>query len=147
MKPELPEARYDEFATWYAERSAAGTWVDATILANIEPLIGAIDSLTILDLCCGEGRFARQMSALGARVTGVDLSANLLEIARSSDPDASVTWLQDDARSLDLLKDDQFQGAICLMALMDIAELASVLQAVRRVVQPGGWFVAVLTHP
>ncbi len=138
MKQELPEARYDEFASWYAERSAAGTWVDATILANIEPLIGAIDGLTILDLCCGEGRFTRRMSALGATVTGVDLSSNLLDIARSSDPDSSVTWLQDDARMLHSLEDHRFLGAICLMALMDIAELGSVLHAVRRVVQSGG---------
>lgn len=78
---DLPEARYDEFADWYAERAASGHWVDATILANIEPLIGVVDGLDVLELCCGEGSFAARLASLGARVIGVDLSAKLLEIA------------------------------------------------------------------
>jgi SAM-dependent methyltransferase len=146
MMPELPDARYDEFAGWYAERSP-GNWVDATILANIEPMLGVVDGLDILDLCCGEGSFAARLAALGARVIGVDLSANLLEIAESRRIDGSLGFIQDDAQSLTSIEDARFDGATCLMALMDLPDLGAALQSLRRVVRPGGWFVAVITHP
>jgi ubiquinone/menaquinone biosynthesis C-methylase UbiE len=140
-------SRYDAFAGWYADRAAAGTWVDATILANIEPLLGPVDDLDLLDLCCGEGSFARRLAALGGRVTGADLSPRLLEIARERASDGSPEFILDDAQSLASLDDDRFDGATCLMALMDIPDLAATYAAVRRVVRPGGWFVAVITHP
>lgn len=147
MNPELPDSRYDEFATWYAERTMAGSWVDHTIRANIEPLIGAVAGLDLLDLCCGEGSFARQLASLGASVTGVDLSRNLLDIAASHSSDVSISYVHDDARSLNSLSNGKFHGVTCLMALMDIPDISGVFQAVRRVVAPGGWFVIVITHP
>ena len=143
----LPEARYDEFADWYAGRAASGHWVDATILANIEQLIGVVDGLDILDLCCGEGSFAGRLASLGSRVVGVDLSAKLLEKASARTVDGSPNFIQDDAQTLGLFEDNRFDGATCLMALMDIPGLAATFRSVRRVVKSGGWFVAVITHP
>ena len=147
MIGDLPEARYDEIADWYAERASSGHWVDATILANIEPLIGVVDGLDILDLCCGEGSFTDRLASLGARVVGVDLSAKLLEIASARSGEGSPEYIQDDAQKLLSFDDDRFDGAICLMALMDITDLSAAFRSVRRVVRPGGWFVAVITHP
>jgi SAM-dependent methyltransferase len=146
MIRDLPEARYDEFADWYAGRSASNR-VDATILANIEPMLGVVDGLDILDLCCGEGSFAARLASLGARVTGIDLSARLLEIAESRQIDGSLEFIQDDAQTLASVDDARFDGATCLMALMDLPDLGATLQSLRRVVRPGGWFVAVITHP
>ena len=99
MNRNLPEARYDEFADWYAER-AASNWVDATILASVEPMIGVVDGLEILDLCCGEGSFAARLASLGARVVGVDLSAKLLEIASARASEGSLEFIQDAAHPL-----------------------------------------------
>ena len=42
-----------------------------------------------LDLGCGEGRFARVLRTEGHRVTGVDISHELVELARAADPNGS----------------------------------------------------------
>jgi SAM-dependent methyltransferase len=147
MTGPLPPARYDEFAGWYAGRIAGGTWVDATILDQLESMTGPVTGQNVLDCCCGEGMLAFHMASLGARVTGVDLSERLLEIAQRREGTPRPAFLHDDARTLDSIADDAFDGATCFMALMDIPDLAAVYRSLRRVVQPGGWFVAVITHP
>jgi 2-polyprenyl-3-methyl-5-hydroxy-6-metoxy-1,4-benzoquinol methylase len=47
--------------------------------------MGEIAGQRICDLACGQGRVARHLADLGARVVGIDLSAKLLAIARCSE--------------------------------------------------------------
>ena len=51
-----------------------------------------------LDLGCGEGRLARDLSAVGHRVVGVDASPTALRLAAESDPDG--TYVRADAAAL-----------------------------------------------
>lgn len=39
---------------------------------------------SVLDYCCGDGKFSQRLARLGARVVGVDISARLIEKARAS---------------------------------------------------------------
>ena len=43
----------------------------------------------ILDLCCGTGQLAAELTRGGYAVTGVDISASMIEIARTNAPDAA----------------------------------------------------------
>ena len=45
--------------------------------------LGDVSGKTVIDIGCGEGRFCRLLSELGAAVTGVDLTEALIEQARS----------------------------------------------------------------
>ena len=40
-----------------------------------------------------------------------------------------------------------FDGVLCHMALMDIADLTSTISGVARILRPGGWFAFAITHP
>src|SRR5262245_5272039 len=53
---------------------------------SILRLLGVGPHARILDVACGEGRYARAFSAAGHRVTGVDVSHPLLEEARRRSP-------------------------------------------------------------
>jgi SAM-dependent methyltransferase len=50
-----------------------------------------IESGTVVDLGCGSGILARAMTEAGYRVVGVDLSADMVELARTQAPDADLT--------------------------------------------------------
>lgn len=58
----------------------------AAAAPGISKLLGLKPGQRILDVGCGGGRYARALADRGYRVTGVDLSADLLEVARENSP-------------------------------------------------------------
>jgi ubiquinone/menaquinone biosynthesis C-methylase UbiE len=96
----------------------------------------------ILDVGCGTGIVARQVAAqLGASgaVTGLDLSSNMLEVARATAARAQVTveWREGSAEQLPF-SDGSFDLVLCQFALMFFAEKAAALAEMRRVVTGNG---------
>jgi 2-polyprenyl-3-methyl-5-hydroxy-6-metoxy-1,4-benzoquinol methylase len=92
---------------------------------------------------------ARHLADRGATVVGIDLSAKLLAIARrreEAEP-RGIEYLQADARSLSSTADATFDGVVCNMALMDIADLEPTLHSVARVLRRRGWFIFSILHP
>ena len=55
-----------------------------------------------VDLACGEGRNAIWLADLGWTVTGIDFSEVAVDRARARAGDREVTWLVDDALTVDL---------------------------------------------
>lgn len=99
----------------------------------------------ILDVGCGAGRHARALARRGVRVTGVDLSAELLEEARERSPGTpgSPTYIRWDARELPFRA--QFEGAISMFTSFgyfeERADDLSLMQSVARALLPGARFV------
>ncbi len=52
------------------------------VTSRMLALLGELTGRDVLDACCGEGYFSRILAARGARVTGIDLSPRLIEMAR-----------------------------------------------------------------
>jgi SAM-dependent methyltransferase len=79
----------------------------------------------------------------------VDSSAKLLAIARNYEAaqPRGIAYQREDARRLDGLAAQTFDGVVCHMALMDIPDLTPTLQSVARILRPGGWFVFAILHP
>ncbi|GAA2058272.1 class I SAM-dependent methyltransferase [Williamsia deligens] len=98
---------------------------------DLRPLAG----LDVVDLACGTGSVARSAVRRGARVTGVDLTAELIEIARNSSPDA-IGWLVADATDTGLPD----ESADVVLSNMGIIFTAAdpVLTEITRVLRSGG---------
>ena len=64
--------------------------------AGVEP------GMDVLDVACGTGNATIPAAQAGARVTGLDFSPDLLEIARERSADAMVEieWVEGDAQEL-----------------------------------------------
>jgi trans-aconitate methyltransferase len=92
----------------------------------------------ILDLGCGTGHLTAQIAAAGARVVGLDHSAEMLSQARSAYP--HLEFIQADARSFAFA--DPFDAVFSNAALHWITEPATVVGRVRDALKPGGRFVA-----
>lgn len=139
---------YDSIADWYAAWVEEESWAHPTLLYSLFSLTGDVSGSHILDLGCGEGYFSRAVAKNGAEVTGVDISESMLSLARSrSEASLPVAYVKDDAQSLKTMRDNEFDGAICMLALMDIPDLSATFRAVHRVVAPNGWLVIGTTHP
>ncbi len=93
----------------------------------------------VLDVACGTGivaRLAREPAGPAGKVVGVDVSAQMLEVARSRAPD--IDWRAGDAAALPLREAERFQVVACQQGLQFIADRATALREMRRALAPGG---------
>jgi ubiquinone/menaquinone biosynthesis C-methylase UbiE len=136
---------YNEFARFYTK----GDWPRysaqmAKILPTVMERFG-LWPMKILDLACGEGTFAVAMANMGLQVTGVDLSPEMLEIARerAATDGVRVKFLQQDMRSLSLR--GRFDLVTCwfdsLNYLLEIDDLSHTFAGVSRVLDENGVFI------
>lgn len=140
---------YDEIAEWYDEWVGTHSMSDDPYFRAVEALIGDVAGQHICDLACGQGRVARYLAGRGATVVGIDLSANLLSIARHHEETApqGIEYLHADVQRLDEVALDPFDGVVCSMALMDIPDLATTLRGVVHILRSDGWFAFSILHP
>ena len=143
----MPASAYDDIADWYD--SWVGSAETDPIFAPVAALLPSVSGADVCELACGQGRVSRYLAARGARVVGIDVSAKLLALAAERERAAplGISYLLDDAQHLSSVRDAAFDGVVCQMSLMDIADLGATLHAVARVLRPGGWFAFATFHP
>lgn len=85
----------------------------------IASFLAPVKGRTILDVGTGTGRAAIALAVRGADVTGVDASAEMLEVAerRARDAHVEVTFARGDAHGL-VYRSQSFDAVICLRVLM-----------------------------
>lgn len=102
---------------------------------------------TLLDLACGSGSLTAALIERGLDVIGIDLSEDMLGIAREKCPEALL--LCQDMRELDLY--DVVDGAVCTLDsfnhLLATADIAAVLDRLRLFIAPGGLLVFDVNTP
>jgi SAM-dependent methyltransferase len=109
---------------------------------SLERLLATPPGAEVLDVPCGGGRLARELSRRGYRVTGVDWSDAFLDHARSDPAAGTVTWERRDMR--DLPWRERFAGAYCVgnsFGYLDDDGNEAFLRAVAGALQPGGRFI------
>jgi ubiquinone/menaquinone biosynthesis C-methylase UbiE len=97
-----------------------------------------------LDLGCGEGRFTRALAAEGHRVTGADVSPDLVELARAAHADG--TYVVADAEALPF-PDSGFDLVVAFNVLSCVANLERAVSEATRVLEPGGRLCLSAVHP
>jgi ubiquinone/menaquinone biosynthesis C-methylase UbiE len=140
---------YNDIAQWYDRFLRERPIYSEVLLPSLLDLVGPVAGEVICDLACGQGWVARELARRGAEVTGLDLAPNLLALARRYEEQEplGITYVQGDAERADPLSNSHFSGCVCVLALINIADLAATFETVRRILRPGGWFVFAITHP
>jgi SAM-dependent methyltransferase len=111
-------------------------------------LLPDVDGKRVLDAGCGEGYLCRRLARLGARVTGVDFSKEMLAIAgERTDPALGIRYLHGNCEHLDFLDAGSFDVVVSSMVLMDLADHQAALRGFYRLLIEGGILVFSISHP
>src|SRR5688500_10096591 len=112
------------------------------------------DAASLLDVACGTGLHLGHFRAEFDRVAGLELSADMLDIARRRLPD--VPFHLGDMRDFDL-GDAKFDAVTCMFSsighMADVAELRAAMTCLARHTVPGGvaviepWWFPEAYHP
>jgi SAM-dependent methyltransferase len=97
-----------------------------------------------LEVGCGEGRVARDLSTRGHRVVGLDSSPTLVRAAREADPEGG--YLVGDAAALPF-PERSFDLVVAYNSLMDVDDMPAAVREASRVLQRDGCFCICVTHP
>lgn len=102
--------------------------------------VGDREAPRVLEIGCGTGNLTAELLGRGARVTAVDQSAAMLEIARAKLDDRAELIEMAAVEIADRFPPASFDAAAATLALSEMSEdeQAFVLDAARRVLRPGG---------
>jgi toxoflavin synthase len=148
---EIPmTTNYDPIAEQY-QRSKQQPWRTFVECFTLMNLVGDARGLSVLDVACGEGFYSRMIRQRGAaRVTGVDLSDGMVDLAKTQEAkhQLGIEYLVADAR--DLPNAGEFDVAVAAY-LLNYARTPDELQAmchgIARSLKSGGRFVTVNCNP
>ena len=95
---------------------------------------------SVLDVGCGGGLLCESMAAAGAQVTGIDMAAASLGVARLHllESGLAVDYQQITAEQLAAVQPASFEVVTCLEMLEHVPDPAAVVQACHDLVRPGG---------
>jgi predicted TPR repeat methyltransferase len=130
---------YDRYADQY-DQHVAGALKYRTPELLFDAIARCVQAsgLDILDLGCGTGLFGARLRARARTLTGVDISANMLKIARRRAIyddlicDELVDFLHKRSEEIDM--------AVAADVFVYIGDLSAVFRAVRSRLRPGGFF-------
>jgi len=126
-------------------------WHDALTWDYIKPHLPADQSVPVLDLGCGTGKWALKLITSGFHVTCVDISGAMVEQARRSIEQAGqaarASYVQADLCDLSELDEGAFSLAVALGEPIGCTHHpARALKEIRKRLRPGGIVVATLDN-
>jgi SAM-dependent methyltransferase len=136
-------ASYDAVAVAYAERSEgelARKPLDRAMLAAFAELVGGVGP--VADIGCGPGQAAAHLHASGVPVFGIDLSPQMVALARRAHPD--LRFEVGAMTALDL-PDGSLGGILAYFSIIHLPtdQLPAVFAEFHRVLVPGGQVLVV----
>ena len=151
MKPKRaakkPSTSWGKVSHWYdAHVEGEGTYHTTVVLPGSTRLLGIKKGENVLDIACGQGFFSRALTALGAHVDGVDISPELIEIAKSNTSDPAAFRVAN-AEDLSFIPQGTYDVATLMLAIQNIRDLDKALSEASRVLKLGGRFLIVMNHP
>lgn len=141
MKEWFEESFGKDYLIVYKHRDDAGAYREVRAMSA---WLGLPKGAAVLDLCCGTGRHALALADFGYKVTGMDLSEDLLAEARRKDTEGCVRLIRGDMRNVPLA--ESFDAVVNLFTSFgyfdEDADNLRVLTEIRRLLRPGGrWLV------
>ncbi len=148
LEPDVnPWNEYAEaYAHWVAEREPMDVERSPLVIRLLECL-GDVAGWEVLDACCGEGFLARILAARGARVTGIDRSPRLIQLARQKDAQGAIDFRVGDlSRPLPELE-RRFDRIGSHLALNDIADYRGFAATLASLARPGARVALAFNNP
>ena len=104
---------------------------------------------TVLDIACGTGFVTRRAAeAVGpnGHVTGLDLNAGMLRVAREASAASNITWIEASADDVPL-PDSSVNAVLCQQGIQYLPDRTRALHEMARICGPGGRVVVTCFSP
>ena len=141
---------YDNFAAEY-QSSKQLPFRSYVEWYSLSKLLGPVEGLSILDLACGDGIYTRRLRESGAaRVLGIDLSGEMIALAREQEECAPLgcEYEVGDAASLGIAGEfDIVMGAYLLNYANSTELLSQFAKTIFSNLKPGGRFLGINDNP
>jgi SAM-dependent methyltransferase len=147
---EVREA-WDRNAPLWADRVRAGMDLYREVFNN-PSFLAALPDLAgrdVIDLGCGEGTNTRLIARRGARMTGIDLSTQMIAAARAEEQrePLGIAYEVASYTARTPFPDGRFDAAVSTMALMDSPDFTAAARETFRLLKPGAPFIFSVLHP
>jgi SAM-dependent methyltransferase len=129
-----------EWTEWARAPGHDAYWFYRDQFAEFAPAPGR----STLEIGCGEGRVARDLTALGHRVTATDIAPSLVAAARAAQ--SAQRYLVADAAQLPFA-DNEFDRVVAYNVLMDVPDMPAAIAEASRVLTPDGYLMISIVHP
>lgn len=111
-------------------------------------LLGDVKDRKVLDAGCGEGYLSRMLSGLGAKMTGIDISEKMLELARAKEKNSPKNIIYKRATLTDLGGIHQtFDVVVSNLVLNIIPVYKEVFKQLEKILYSSGLLIVSLPHP
>lgn len=137
---------YETLAEEYAAELDSNPWNSLYERPATIALLPSVAGKQVLDVGCGPGSLSEWLAQNGAHVTGFDVSATMVELARRRLP-STPFMVADLAEPLDSLADDTFDIAVAGLVLHYLRDWVAPLRELRRVLRADGTLVFSTHHP
>jgi SAM-dependent methyltransferase len=136
----LPDLGPDVYAEWRA--SGIGAITEHLQRRLILTLVDDVSGRRVLDVGCGDGDLAVELSRRGAVVTGIDASSDMIRAAsaRARREGADIIFMMGEAARVPFAP-EAFDMVVAVTVLCFVVDAAPVLQEIARVLRPGGVLV------
>lgn len=120
---------------------------DGSMAAQLVQLLGDVQGKAVLDAGCGGGVLARLLAREGARVTGLDLSPRLVEMARRDDTTGSIRFGIADLSVPQPEYAGKFDAIGSYLVLNDVADHRGFARTLALMAKPGAPIVLAFNNP
>ncbi|ADJ41927.1 methyltransferase type 11 [Amycolatopsis mediterranei S699] len=127
-------------ARWYAKNRGTEAQLAQYRRQAAEVTAGLADGAEILEVAPGPGFFAVELAKRGYRVTGLDISHTMVEIARENRAGLDIDFRQGDVTQAPFA-DESFDFVVCQAAFKNFRQPVTALNEIHRVLRPGGFAV------
>lgn len=137
---------YNAMAEAYAsdiERNPYNAFYERPATIDLLPPLTGRD---VLDVGSGPGVLAAHLADAGARVTGIDLSQRMVEIANAKEIPNARFIVADVAEQLPF-PDDSFDVVVASLVLHYLRDWTPALREIHRLIRPEGSLVGSVHHP
>jgi len=104
-------------------------------------MAGGLSGVRALDLACGTGDIAFQLTARGAHTIGLDITPRMVELAARKSPEGSTSFVVGDMMSLPFPA-SQFDVVTTGYGIRNVPILKQAIGEIHRVLKPGGMFLS-----
>lgn len=147
-KKPLGQLNYEKFADRYAQAVVTKPHNALYERPATLSLLPDVSGKGVLDAGCGSGIYSEWLAQRGARVTAVDVTPEMVAIARDHLRPYGIEVRQTDlAQPLDWLADGSIDIVLSPLVLDYVADWRGALAEFYRVIVPGGLLVFSVAHP